>query len=216
MADKVLSDGAVLEGDEVDVTVLFLDVRDFTAFAEQASAREVVARLNQLWDCVIPVLTRHSGHPNKLIGDGLLGVFGAPVRLEDHADCAVEAAREIAAQVHDVYEGSFGVGIGVNSGRVVAGTIGGGGKLDFTVIGDVVNTASRVEAQTRVTGDDILITEAVRERLGRDHGRWQECPAVELKGKREPVRLFAPDDREEERWATSSSAAPAEPTPPRT
>jgi class 3 adenylate cyclase len=216
VAEKILSDGAVLEGDEVDVTVLFLDVRDFTAFAERASAREVVGRLNQLWDCVIPVLTRHGGHANKLIGDGLLGVFGAPVRLEDHADRAVEAAREIAAQVHDAYDGNFSVGIGVNSGRVVAGTIGGGGKLDFTVIGDVVNTASRVEAQTRITGDDVLITEAVHRRLERDQARWEECPAAELKGKREAVRLFAPSNREEEPWATSSSAAAAEPTPRRT
>jgi adenylate cyclase len=216
IAEKVLSDGAVLEGDEVDVTVLFLDVRDFTAFAEQASAREVVSRLNQLWDCVIPVLTRHGGHANKLIGDGLLGVFGAPARLDDHADRAVEAAREIAAEVHAAYDGNFSVGIGVNSGRVVAGTIGGGGKLDFTVIGDVVNTASRVEAQTRITGDDVLITQAVHERLRRDRGGWQECPAAELKGKREAVRLFAPSDREEEPWPTSSSAAPAEPTPRRT
>jgi adenylate cyclase len=216
VAEKVLSDGAVLEGDEVDVTVLFLDVRDFTAFAERASAREVVARLNQLWECVIPVLTRHGGHANKLIGDGLLGVFGAPVRLEDHADRAVEAAREIATEVHHAYDGNFNVGIGVNSGRVVAGTIGGGGKLDFTVIGDVVNTAARVEARTRVTGDDLLITDAVRERLRRDDGRWEECPAAELKGKLEAVRLFAPSDREEGPWATSSSAAPAEPTPRRT
>jgi adenylate cyclase len=216
VAEKVLSDGAVLEGDEVDVTVLFLDVRDFTSFAEHASARDVVSRLNQLWECVIPVLTRHGGHANKLIGDGLLGVFGAPMRLEDHADRAVEAAREIAAEVHEAYDGNFSVGIGVNSGRVVAGTIGGGGKLDFTVIGDAVNTASRVEGQTRITGDDVLITEAVHQRLRRDQGRWEECPAAELKGKREAVRLFAPSDREEEPWATSSSAARAEPTRRRT
>ena len=220
VAEKVLRDGAVLEGDEVDVTVLFLDIRDFTAFAERASAREVVALLNGLWERVIPILTRHGGHANKLIGDGLLAVFGAPMRLEDHADRAVDAALEIAAQVREAYGQRLRVGIGVNSGRVVAGTIGGGGKLDFTVIGDAVNTAARVEAQTRVTGDDVLITDAVWERLRRPHGEWAERPSSELRGKREPVRLWAPartSEREEGRWAPaigSSSAVRAAPTPP--
>ena len=220
VAEKVLRDGAVLEGDEVDVTVLFLDIRDFTAFAERASAREVVALLNGLWERVIPILTRHGGHANKLIGDGLLAVFGAPMRLEDHADRAVDAALEIAGQVREAYGERLRVGIGVNSGRVVAGTIGGGGKLDFTVIGDAVNTAARVEAQTRVTGDDVLITDTVRERLRHSHGEWVERPSSELRGKREPVRLWAParaSEREEGRWAPateSSSAVRAAPTPP--
>jgi adenylate cyclase len=222
VAEQVLRAGdAVLEGQEVDVSVLFLDVRDFTAFAERASAREVVDQLNDLWERVIPVLRRHGGHANKLIGDGLLGVFGAPEHVEDHADRAVEAALEIAALVREAYRGRVGVGIGVNSGPVVAGTIGGGGKLDFTVIGDTVNTASRVEEQTRVTGDDLLITDAVRRRVRHRRGDWDEREAVKMKGKREPVRLWAPaqtSQPEEEPWSPSersSSAAPTEPRPPR-
>src|SRR5207249_1419078 len=83
------------------------------------------------------------------------------------------------------------IGIGVNSGPVVAGTIGGGGRLDFTVIGDPVNTAARVEAATRTTGDQVLITEATLKQLLSADG-WVERPAVPLKGKTEPVRLFAP------------------------
>jgi adenylate cyclase len=102
----------------------------------------------------------------------------------------VEAALEIAEKIRETYEGRLRVGIGVNSGPVVAGTIGGGGKLDFTVIGDVVNTASRVEAETRRTDDDVLITDAVRSRLTRDQERWEPRPATELRGKREPVRLY--------------------------
>jgi class 3 adenylate cyclase len=119
-------------------------------------------------------------------------VFGAPERLPDHADRAVAAALEIADLVRDRYEGRVGMGIGVNSGRVVAGTVGGGGRIEFTVIGDAVNTAARVEAATRETGDDVLITEATRERL---EGGWFECgerPPVPLKGKRAQVRLWAP------------------------
>ena len=108
----------------------------------------------------MPVLVRHGGHANKFVGDGLLGVFGAPERLPDHADRAVAAAIEIARLVDDAYGDELRIGIGVNSGPVLAGTIGGGGRLEFTVIGDAVNTASRVEQVTRETGDTVLITEA--------------------------------------------------------
>ncbi len=222
VADQVLRAGdAVLEGEEVDVSVLFLDIRGFTAFAERASARAVVAQLNDLWDRVIPVLRRHRGHANKLIGDGLLGVVGTPEPVDDHADRAVDAALEIVALVGEAYRGRLRVGVGVNSGPVVAGTIGGGGKLDFTVIGDTVNTAARVEEQTRVTGDDLLIADAVHRRLRRAHGEWEPRDEVRLKGKREPVRLWAPariSQPEEEPWAPterSSSAAPTGPRRPR-
>jgi class 3 adenylate cyclase len=192
VADQVLRGGAVLDGDEVDVSVLFLDIRDFTSFAEHAEAREVVSTLNELWGEVVPIVTRHGGHPNKFIGDGLLAVFGAPERHEDHADRAVAAALEIAECVRSGWAGRLRVGIGVNSGPVVAGTIGGGGKLEFTVIGDTVNTAARVEALTRETGDDVLITEATRAAMRRDEGEWEDRPVDGLRGKSDPVRVYAP------------------------
>ena len=93
VADQILAGGSTLEGVEVEVSVLFLDIQGFTAFAEQATATEVVRRLNDFWELVVPVLAAHGGHANKFIGDGLLGVFGAPDRLDDHADRAVAAAR---------------------------------------------------------------------------------------------------------------------------
>ena len=83
------------------------------------------------------------------------------------------------------------IGIGVNSGDVVAGTVGGGGRVEFTVIGDVVNTAARVEEATRQTGDVILVTAATRALLRTDHGGLEQRPSIPLKGKREPVELFA-------------------------
>ena len=140
---------------------------------------------------MVPVLLRHGGHANKFIGDGLLGVFGAPQRLSDHAERAVTAAREILALVRKRYEGRVGVGIGVNSGPVVAGTVGGGGRVEFTVVGDAVNTAARVEAATRETGDDVLVTEATCALLERERFAFEERPPVPLKGKREEVRLWA-------------------------
>jgi adenylate cyclase len=193
IAEKVLREGAVLEGDEVEISVLFLDIRNFTAFAERSSANEVVAALNDFWECVVPIVQRHGGHANKFVGDGMLACFGAPERHVDHADRAVAAALDIAGTVHEgEYSGPFSVGVGVNSGPVMAGTIGGGGRLEFTVIGDPVNTAARVEEVTRVTGDIILVTEATRCLLERDFGGWDERPAIGLKGKTEPVRMHAP------------------------
>jgi adenylate cyclase len=192
LADRVLAEGTVLDGEEVEVTVLFLDIRDFTAFAERAGAREVVAELNRFYDYVVPLLAHHGGHANKFVGDGLLGVFGAPDRLPDHADRGVEAALRIAEVVAEAYGGELRVGIGVNSGPVVSGTVGGGGRLEFTVIGDTVNTAARVEEATRETGDVILVTEATCRLLRADHGGFVERADVPLKGKSERVRLHAP------------------------
>jgi adenylate cyclase len=171
---------------------VFVDIRDFTAFAERSSAREVVAELNRFYDYVVPLLVHHGGHANKFVGDGLLGVFGAPDRIPDHADRGVAAALQIAEVVQEAYEGELRVGIGINSGAVVAGTIGGGGRVEFTVIGDTVNTAARVEEATRETGDVVLVTEASCRLLRHDHGGFVERRDVPLKGKAERVRLYAP------------------------
>jgi class 3 adenylate cyclase len=192
LAERVIREGADFAGEEVEVSILFLDVRDFTAFAERAEPNEVVALLSDLWELAVPVLLRHGGHANKFIGDGLLAVFGAPEALPDHADKALHAALEIARRVRRRFEGRIEVGIGVNSGPVVAGTVGGGGRVEFTVIGDAVNTAARVEAATRDTGDQVLITEDTRRRLRTEGMEFVERKAVELKGKQVPVQLWAP------------------------
>jgi adenylate cyclase len=191
LADRVLEEGTILAGEEVDVTVLFLDIRGFTAFAERAGAAEAVARLNAFYEIVVPIIVAHGGHANKFVGDGLLAVFGAPDTMDDHADRCVAAALAIAKAVEATQGGRVSIGIGVNSGDVVAGTVGGGGRVEFTVIGDVVNTAARVEEATRLTGDVILVTAATRELLREEHGGLEPRPSIPLKGKRELVELFA-------------------------
>jgi class 3 adenylate cyclase len=194
LTERVLEHGSDLRGEEVDVSILFLDVRGFTAFAETSAAPQVVTALNRLFDLVVPVVLRHGGHANRFLGDGLLAVFGAPERRPDHAARAVQAAREIAQLVRDRGSDELCVGIGVNTGRVVVGAIGGGGRRDFTVIGDPVNTAAGVEAATRVTGDEVLITEATLQALPPQcRAEFVERPSVPLKGKSETVRLYAPD-----------------------
>jgi adenylate cyclase len=191
VAERVLEEGTALDAEEVEVSVLFVDVQGFTAFAERASARAVLEELNRLYEVVVPVLVRHGGHANKFVGDGLIGVFGAPDRLEDHADRAVAAACEVVREVGRAFGGALRIGIGVSSGPVVAGTVGGGGRVEFTVIGDAVNTAARVEEVTRATGDGVLLTEATRRLLRRDHGPLEAREPVVLRGKAEPVALFA-------------------------
>jgi adenylate cyclase len=194
VAERVLEEGELIEGQEREVTVMILDVCDFTEFAERSSARETVAFLNDLFGTAVPCVTEHGGHANKFLGDGLLAVFGAPERLSDHADRAVAAAREMAEKLGERLGDEVRFGIGVNSGPVVVGSVGGGGRLEFAVIGDPVNVAARVEHLTRETGDVILITEATRCLLVRDRTIARELQArgeFALKGVSEPVPIYA-------------------------
>ncbi|MDX6587550.1 MAG: adenylate cyclase [Solirubrobacterales bacterium] len=191
VAEYILSDEFDEEGRELEVSVLFTDVRDFTGFSAEAEAKEVVAALNQLFEVVVPIISRHGGHVDKFEGDGLLAVFGAPAPYRDHAKRATRAAMEICRRVNERAEaGDLRVGVGVNTGRVVAGAVGGAGRLNFSVIGDAVNVAARVEAATRELDRDVLITAATAGALG-DNVELTEMGQHELKGVAEPVELFA-------------------------
>jgi hypothetical protein len=132
------------------------DVRDFTPFAEANTAEDTVARLNALFDMVVPAVVDAGGHVNKFLGDGALAVFAAPNDLANHADAAVRAAASIHRLVAQRFGGELRIGTGINTGVVIAGTIGGAGKLEFTRIGDIVNIAARVERLTKTIGDAIL------------------------------------------------------------
>ena len=195
VAEYILSDGYAPEGFEAKVSLLFCDVRDFTGFAADAGAKQVVGAINELFETVVPIIAEEGGHVDKFIGDGLLAVFGAPQRSDDHADQAVRAAVQIARRVNHGDSVQLRVGVGVNSGTVIAGSIGGAGRLNFSVIGDAVNVAARVEAETRRTGDDVLITASTRELLGKKV-EIEERGSRTLKGKGEPIELFAPVVRE--------------------
>jgi adenylate cyclase len=192
LTERVLEEGTDLEGEDVEVSVLFLDVCDFTGFAERTEPHQVVRELNDLFESVVPCIHDNGGHVDKFVGDGLIAVFGAPERLSDHAERAVKAARCVVQKVNQRDGDGLRVGVGVNTGRVIAGTVGGGGRVDFTVIGDPVNTAARVEQLTRRTDSDLLITGATYEALDGRREDWTELPEMELEGKREPVAVFAP------------------------
>ena len=191
VAEHILEEGVSLEGEEIEVTLLFLDVRDFTAWAENAEPREVVEALNGLFERVVPIVHEHGGHVDKFVGDGLLAVFGAPRRDDEHADQALGAAVEIARATGDGAAPELEIGMGLNSGQVIAGNVGGGGRFEFSVIGDTVNVAARIEAATRETGDQILVSEHTAAALQRSDVELEERPDVDLRGKSQGVKLFA-------------------------
>lgn len=197
--DPVLAARLLAQGDDVftgerrAVTVMFIDIRDFTPFAEANTAEDTVARLNALFEIVVPVVVDGGGHVNKFLGDGALAVFGAPNDLADHADAAVGAAAAIHRRVCDRFAGALRIGIGINTGVVIAGTIGGAGKLEFTLIGDTVNVAARVEQLTKTTGDSILLAQATVDALDARPAGLTDRGLHELKGKSAAVKVFGLD-----------------------
>ena len=191
VAAQMIAEGEILQGREIEVTVLFLDIREFTSLADRSTAGQVVRFLNDFFELVVPIVRAHRGHPNKLLGDGLLAVFGAPTPLDGHADHALDAAEDILDAVWRHYEGELRVGVGVHTGELVAGTIGGGGKLDYTLIGDTVNVAARVQELTKDTGDPLLITEQTRRILTRSPRAIEARGAHRLRGKTRETPVYA-------------------------
>ncbi len=203
LAARLLQQGDdVFTGERREVTVMFVDIRDFTPFAEANSAEDTVARLNALFEVarlnalfeiVVPAVVDAGGHVNKFLGDGALAVFGAPNDLAGHADSALRAAALIHRTVAERFDGSLRIGIGINTGKVIAGTIGGGGKLEFTLIGDAVNVAARVEQLTKATGDAILATQQTVDALVSRPPGLIDRGAHALKGKSAAVTVFSLD-----------------------
>ncbi len=194
LAARLLEQGDdVFTGERREVTVMFVDIRDFTPFAEANTAEDTVSRLNALFEIVVPAVVDAGGHVNKFLGDGALAVFGAPNDLADHADAAVSAAVLIQRLVAEQFGGELRIGIGINTGVVIAGTIGGGGKLEFTLIGDTVNVAARVEQLTKTTRDAILLTDQTVDALVSRPPGLHDRGAHALKGKSSSTEVFGLD-----------------------
>jgi adenylate cyclase len=172
------------------VTALILDVRGFTAFAHRTTAREAMAFVDELFGLALPVVEAHGGHTHRLLGDGALVLFGLPEPLPDHADRALEAAAELSATVERELGDRCRIGIGVNSGLVLAGTIVAGATQELTVIGDPVNVTARVEQATRDLDEPVLVTEATRCLLERAAGRLRPCGTIAAKGKPAPIAVY--------------------------
>ncbi|MHB8420773.1 MAG: adenylate/guanylate cyclase domain-containing protein [Myxococcales bacterium] len=177
-----------------DATVLVSDLRGFTALAEKMAPAEVLAFLSEIQGELAAAVRANGGTVDKFMGDGMLAVFGAPEPLPDHAARAIRATRDLRAALARVNgrrraQGQLEVrlGVGLHSGPVVAGCLGSGARLEFTVIGDTVNTASRLEALTKEKGVDVLVSEETARRAGPDG--LAPLGEVALRGRTEALRI---------------------------
>jgi len=193
LVERIVSDGLLSGGERREVTVLFADIRGFTQLSEGLDPGVVVEMLNGYFLQMCTTIRSHHGHVTRLMGDGIMSVFGALERNPWHVQDAVEAALAMRAALGRYNETllarglpQLGFGIGIHCGMVVAGLVGSDEFQEFTVMGDAVNVASRVEALTREFQADILVTDEVRSRLG-ERFLMSPQPAVAIKGKSLPI-----------------------------
>ena len=204
--------GDLLRATNREVTILFSDLRGFTTFSEQRDPQEVVGILNEYLAAVTDVLVDADAMIDYL-GDGVMAVFGVPTDHADHADRAVaagigvlEATIRFDSEMADRLGGAhFRVGIGINTGTVTAGNLGTVRRLKYTVIGDAVNTAARIEAMTKDAPYDLLIADSTRVRLSAVPTDLVEHATLPIRGRTEPVRLWSL------RRAASETTHPSEP-----
>ncbi|MBF0547294.1 MAG: GAF domain-containing protein [Candidatus Riflebacteria bacterium] len=197
IADRLLASGAeLLGGVNVECTVLFSDIRGFTTLSEQLGAPGTVALLNEYFTLMVDCIQKENGMLDKFIGDAIMAAFGIPVSHEDDADRAVRASIAMMETLNKwnrqrTSEGRLpvNIGIGLNTDTVVSGNIGSAKRMDFTIIGDGVNLASRLESACKQYGAKILISEFTLRKLKGTY-RQREIDLVVVKGKTQPVAIF--------------------------
>jgi len=193
---RAILDGHVaLEGETRHVSILLCDIREFTRFSATRSPAEVVSRLNRFFGRMTGIIRGQGGTVNKFLGDGFLAVFGAPVDYPDHARRAVQAALQMEREMVNLNqelvalgEPPMEIGVGVDSGEVVAGNVGSTDRLEYTVIGDAVNRTSRIEQLNKSLGTRILVSERAYTGAGVTGGR--ALTPVAVKGIDQPLQLF--------------------------
>jgi adenylate cyclase len=193
VVERLLLEGAGTNSDIRQVAVMFVDFRSFTAGARSRSPQDVVDRLDGAFAVLVEILDLHGGIVNKFLGDGFLALFGAPFEAEDPAHRAVAAAREMLVAMGRINRDSswpLRIGIGIHFGEVVAGNIGSPRRKEYTVIGDTVNFASRLEALNKQFGSQLLISTAVREALGEDGGDAVALGEVPVRGYEQPMMVW--------------------------
>ncbi|MZP29370.1 CHASE2 domain-containing protein [Heliobacterium undosum] len=194
-----------LGGQRIDTTILFSDIRGFTAYSEGRSPEEVVSRLNEYFTRMTGIIFKHGGTLDKYMGDGIMAVFGAPIADPDHARHALEASKEMCDALVEMNalwkergEPLFDLGVGLNSGPVLAGNIGSEERMDYTVIGEDVNLASRLESMNKQFKSRIIVSERTLRYLAPgetmpeqlDQLGLQEIGEVAVRGLIHPVKIY--------------------------
>jgi adenylate cyclase len=193
VVERLLREGTSTESDLRQVAVMFVDFRSFTAGARERSPQDVVERLDGAFAVLVEILDRHGGIVNKFLGDGFLALFGAPLQAEDPVHRAVAAGREMLDAMARINDGSswpLRIGIGIHFGEVVAGNIGSPRRKEYTVIGDTVNFAARLEALNKEFGSQFLISSAVRDALGKDCPDAVSLGEVPIRGYEQPMSIW--------------------------
>ena len=198
VCDQLMDNPALasLGGQRRDMSVLFSDIRGFTSVSERGEPEEIVAQLNEYFSRMVPVVFAHRGTVDKFVGDMIMALFGAPLVDPQHAEHAVQTAVAMVEELHrmnaewtEAGRPTLDIGIGINSGDMVAGNIGSETIMSYTVIGDNVNLGSRLESLNKQFGSRIIISAATRQRL---QGRYDIRPlgGVTVKGKTQSVDIF--------------------------
>jgi len=200
VADDMLQSGFALGGKRIHASVLFSDIRGFTALVESQAPEETIDLLNTYYMLMFDAIGSHGGVVNQMIGDGLMALFGAPLPLDNCAGNAVAAALEMVELIEQlnhersaVNKPAIRIGIGVATGDVVAGYTGTQQRATYTCIGDTVNLAARLEAHTKVAGCGILFDDATQRALG-GSVPMQSLGEVPFKGKAAAVEIFSVTD----------------------
>ena len=193
VVERLLAIGAAELSEMRRVCVMFVDIRSFTAAARTRTPAEVVARLDAVFEILVDIVDRHNGIVNKFLGDGLLAIFGAPIEDPLEAANAVAAAREMLSAIDASNAGDpwpVRLGIGIHIGQAVAGTVGSPRRKEYTVIGDTVNLASRLESLNKEVGSQLVVSDAVREAAGDAIGEVLPLGPVSVRGYAEPVTVW--------------------------
>jgi adenylate cyclase len=192
-----------LGGEKKQATVLFCDIRGFTTYSEHLDPQEVVAFLNRFFDRMTAAVFEHDGTVDKFIGDEMMAIFGAPLAQEDHAARACAAAIAMAEGLDALNreqnlggdgaapsEMAVSVGVGINTGEVVAGNIGSSQRFEYTVVGDAVNLAARLQGLTRRLGVDTLVGSATYQAVSSERWAFRKLGAFRVKGREEPEPIY--------------------------
>lgn len=199
VAAELLRKDLVLGGEEREVTVLFSDLRRFTSMSEELSPQDMLGLLNHYFTRMAAIVEKHGGVVDKYVGDALMALFGAPLGNPDDADRAMQTALDMSGALDDINRQwqqrglpAIDVGIGINTDVVVAGNMGSATRLNYTVIGDGVNLASRLEGLTKTPeyGTRIIISASTLAKARKPY-RTQPLGEVAVKGKQKPTEIFA-------------------------